>query len=1181
MGPLKKIVVLGLAFLPGVLFAADPIPMSEDVLVFQLKKSTGAYAAKYGELDETPLALDHCPSSSEVKRKGQSRNSDKMEGYASAFYEGIRLLKDNPAQTLLVSDMKQAIVRMGDDVISAAIQIDGTKWGWNNLSSDWEAWANGTCTNNTTPDLYDSGRSLMVLGRAFETTTDMGKKRDYYDAFIKGVHYWLDDRANPYLAAGSSYAIVRGTLKVKDIQAFFNLKPNNEILNLAIVGGQRTDVCPGPGCNDGEKALNLLGFSTSTYTLPRPFRFHYTADDPALVSVNCSGLLGLAMLKMGLTLARLNDPAFPMPTFDIKVATRDGLKTAKVKKSLLYLGHWTMYSLYYNLAQTPSNASYDDVDTPQYKTPTFEAHFGTLTAPALAEAGALLQRQEYLDAAARSLRENMTALKNYALGIYTMKPSSSPVVFAVCSMRNLDPAFSQECDSQIYNATHYASGAATRLMSPNWIGVSLLQGIVPVSGTPDSVENLMSGDRDDTPPVVSITAPVVGTIYPSSRTVAVTAGVSDAGGVARVVFVVDGTPMVTDTAAPFAASLINLAPGSHSLAAQAYDVAGNSVVSLPVSILVDHIPPTAPSGLTATVTQQTLGLSWSLSTDSGGGGVAGYRVDMSTDTEFASFVPGWNGRDVGLAVSTSASVQMFDTVYYVRVRAVDGAGNLSPFSSVVPVKLGAFNDDFNTEAVGISPSRWSVTMASQTNAAISGDVFAGVSGKSAYLTDDNLNGYCQLQYLSGQKINTFYYRANVRFRETRASHYVLLGNGNATSVYFINAHSDATWSFYDGAKYVRFLGDTKGYAANTWYQVEVRADLTIGRFSVWVDRVLVGDNLPIPGSNSSISGIRMLPASAPGAGGMWVDDVLLTTALPFYDDFESENVGTSPSRWGVNSSAAQTAVTVAADATSSGGAKSLSLADDNPGGYCHLQYLAGQSVTTFYYRAHVRFREANSSHYVFLGNGNATSVYFINAHSDATWSFYDGAKYVRFAGDTKGYAANTWYVIEILADFAGGRFSAWVNGVLVGDNVPIPGGNTWISGFRLLPASSPGKGALWVDNLFFDYKGIQTGVLATSPIMTLPVPLVAPQSVDGARAYPVPFRPGGATVLTFDRIPGGAEIRLFTMEGRPVKTLVADNGGVAPWDLTNENGEAVASGVYLALIGKDGEQKRIKVVVQK
>lgn len=1175
----KKIIFLGFALLPGAVFSADPIPMGEDVLIFQLKKSTGAYTSKYVESDETPQTLNHCPSSSEVTYKGLSRNPDTMDGYSSAFFQGIQILKSNPTQTALVDQMKQMIVQMGDDIVASAIKTDDGHWGWNNLSSDWDAWANGTCTDKSSPNLYASGRSLMVLNRAFETTTDMGKRRAYYDAFIKGVNYWMDDHSNPLLASGSTYAIKNGTLKVNDIKTFYNLKPNNEIFNLAIIGGQRTDLCPGPGCTDAEKALNQLAFSNTTYTLPRPFRFHYTSDDPALVSVNCSGLLGLAMLKMGLFLGRLNDPAFPMPTFDVKVATRDGLKTATLRKSLLYLGHWTMYSIYYNLAQTPSNASYYDVDTPLYMNTAFEAHLGTLTAPALAEAGALLQRQEYLDAAVRSVQENITALRNYASAIYTVKPSTTPIVFAVCSMRNLDTAFSQECASQIYNATHYANGAATRLMSANWIGVSLLQGIVPVSGTPDSAENLMSADRDDTPPTVAITSPVNGTLYPSPRAVTVVAPSPDAS---RVVFIVDGTPAVTDTASPFTASLTNFAPGPHALTARAYDTVGNSMVSPPISIIVDNLPPSPPSGVAVSMNNQVLDLSWSSSIDQGGGGVAGYRVDLSTDMGFASFVPGWNGREVGLVVATQTAVQMFDALYYTRVRAVDGAGNLSGFSSVVSAKVGPFLDDFETDPVGGPPSRWSVSQVSQTSVTITSEVFAGQSGKSAYLVDDNLNGYCHLQYLPGQQIRSFYYKANYRFRETKSPHYALLGNGNATSLYFINAHSDATWSYYDGAKYVRFAGDTKGYAANTWYQVEVLANLTAGRFSVWVDRVLLGDNLPIPGGNTAISGIRMLPTSAPGMGAMWVDDVVLTTQLPFYSDFESEMVGTAPSGWAVLSSAAQTAVTVAADATPTGGTKSVSLVDDNTSGYCQMQYVPGQQIKGFYYRATYRFRETKSSHYAVMGIGNATSLYFINAHSDGSWSYYDGAKYIRFPGDAKGYAANTWYQVEASADFGTGKFSVWINGALVGDNLPIPGGYTSISGLRMLPASAPGMGAMWVDNIFFENKSGLGNISVSAPAPTFLDPPILVDSLDGARAYPVPFRLGhGADGITFDHLPAETPIHIFTIDGRPVKTLVTDSDGKVTWDMTNDDSNTVMSGVYVALIEKNGERKKLKVVIQK
>lgn len=89
-------------------------------------------------------------------------------------------------------------------------------------------------------------------------------------------------------------------------------------------------------------------------------------------------------------------------------------------------------------------------------------------------------------------------------------------------------------------------------------------------------------------------------------------------------------------------------------------------------------------------------------------------------------------------------------------------------------------------------------------------------------------------------------------------------------------------------------------------------------------------------------------------------------------------------------------------------------------------------------------------------------------------------------------------------------------------------------------------------------------------------------SVDSARAYPVPFQPGrGSDRITFDRIPGGASIRLLTMDGRPVKTIVANADGVGEWDLTNDDGRPAVSGVYLAIVEMNGEKKRLKVVIQK
>lgn len=234
----------------------------------------------------------------------------------------------------------------------------------------------------------------------------------------------------------------------------------------------------------------------------------------------------------------------------------------------------------------------------------------------------------------------------------------------------------------------------------------------------------------------------------------------------------------------FGLALKNLSPGSHELTCRAYDTFGNSAISLPIVIGIDNESPSLPSGVGITATHQTLALSWSPSTDTGDGGGGGITVDPSTDMGFASFVPGWKNQDVGLTVSTTTMVLMVDTPCFASGRAVYVVGNVSSNSNVVSVQVGPFTDHFDTETPCHLPLRWTASMVDQANGAISGDVFAGAEGNGISLVDENSNGMCQMQYPTGQKGTGFYYRANYRFRETKSSHYALLGNGNVSNLYF-------------------------------------------------------------------------------------------------------------------------------------------------------------------------------------------------------------------------------------------------------------------------------------------------------------------------------------------------------------------------------------------------------------
>ena len=94
-----------------------------------------------------------------------------------------------------------------------------------------------------------------------------------------------------------------------------------------------------------------------------------------------------------------------------------------------------------------------------------------------------------------------------------------------------------------------------------------------------------------TPPSVSLTAPASGVTL--SGTVTLSADASDPSSVSRVEFLVDGTPLGTDTLRPYSFSwdTLTVAGGSHTLTARATDTHGNVGTSTPVIVTVDNAAP--------------------------------------------------------------------------------------------------------------------------------------------------------------------------------------------------------------------------------------------------------------------------------------------------------------------------------------------------------------------------------------------------------------------------------------------------------------------------------------------------------------------------------------------------------------------------------------------------------------
>ncbi|GIX05738.1 MAG: hypothetical protein KatS3mg115_0141 [Candidatus Poribacteria bacterium] len=78
--------------------------------------------------------------------------------------------------------------------------------------------------------------------------------------------------------------------------------------------------------------------------------------------------------------------------------------------------------------------------------------------------------------------------------------------------------------------------------------------------------------------------------------------------------------------------------------------------------------------------------------------------------------------------------------------------------------------------------------------------------------------------------------------------------------------------------------------------------------------------------------------------------------------------------------------------------------------------------------------------------------------------------------------------------------------------------------------------------------------------------LLLPRLLDQVVVYPNPFRIQQDGVVIFRNLTREARIEIFTLDGRRVKRILPNGSGSATWDGRNENGDPVASGLYLFLI---------------
>jgi len=93
---------------------------------------------------------------------------------------------------------------------------------------------------------------------------------------------------------------------------------------------------------------------------------------------------------------------------------------------------------------------------------------------------------------------------------------------------------------------------------------------------------------------------------------------------------------------------------------------------------------------------------------------------------------------------------------------------------------------------------------------------------------------------------------------------------------------------------------------------------------------------------------------------------------------------------------------------------------------------------------------------------------------------------------------------------------------------------------------------------------------------------VAYPGLDSVIVYPNPFQArAGHTVIYFGNLTASARIRIYKMTGELVSEKdVSAVDGKAAWDVTNNDGNAVADGLYIYLVtNDDGQKKTGKVAI--
>ncbi len=160
---------------------------------------------------------------------------------------------------------------------------------------------------------------------------------------------------------------------------------------------------------------------------------------------------------------------------------------------------------------------------------------------------------------------------------------------------------------------------------------------------------------------------------------------------------------------------------------------------------------------------------------------------------------------------------------------------------------------------------------------------------------------------------------------------------------------------------------------------------------------------------------------------------------------------------------------------------------------------------------------------------------------------------------------------------------------------PVPNSVIGFNGSAALGAARPVSATSQVPKLSLASLNLTAGTYLitvqaaagsqTSSMASATVTLVQ-ANLNAIRVFPNPWRGDRHTSanITFDNLSTGAEIKIFTVSGQSVRTLMPSSSAPdsVAWDRKNDSGDAVASGIYIYSVkDSSGSKAKGKVVIIK